>query len=66
MGTWATGPRVDHDPAPGVRPVRCTRSAPGGRDGGGQPERPKGTVLKTVVAAMSPWVQIPPPPRGEQ
>ncbi|CAK7287196.1 hypothetical protein SGPA1_50162 [Streptomyces misionensis JCM 4497] len=26
------------------------------------PERPKGTVLKTVVAAMSPWVQIPPPP----
>ena len=32
---------------------------------GGLPERPKGTVLKTVVAAMSPWVQIPPPPQDE-
>ncbi|MEU2913806.1 hypothetical protein ACWCQ0_28825 [Streptomyces massasporeus] len=24
------------------------------------------TILKTVVAAMSPWVHIPPVPRGEQ
>lgn len=31
-------------------------------DLGGVPERPNGTVSKTVVGASSPWVQIPPPP----
>ena len=30
--------------------------------GGGLPERTNGTVSKTVVAARSPWVQIPHPP----
>ena len=29
---------------------------------GGVPERPNGTVLKTVGGSRPPWVQIPPPP----
>ena len=60
----ASGPRVDHRhrarPEPGtLYPLRPRWV--GAR--GGLPERPKGTVLKTVVAAMSPWVQIPHPPQ---
>lgn len=48
--TRGNGPRVGHGPAKHPGPVRCTCYAPGGRGGGGLPERPKGTVLKTVVA----------------
>ena len=47
----------------GRMPVGSSRSTPGGTGTRWVAERPKGTVLKTVVAAMSPWVQIPPPPR---
>jgi hypothetical protein len=56
------GPRVGQSRARGRRPVRCRCSGAGRAGRGGLPERPKGTVLKTVVAAMSPWVQIPHPP----
>lgn len=57
------GPMTATPPRPGSVPVICTRAAGLRRERGGVPERPKGTVLKTVVAAMSPWVQIPPPPQ---
>ncbi len=46
---WAHGPRTTHA-AHRRRPVGCSRSATHGRCVGGLPERPKGTVLKTVVA----------------
>lgn len=41
------------EPTRCTRPVLCSRSAAGRRDGGGLPERPKGTVLKTVVAQVT-------------
>jgi hypothetical protein len=53
------GPRTPREAGAGtLYPPR-----PWWRARGGLPERPKGTVLKTVVAAMSPWVQIPHPPQ---
>ena len=50
-------PPLDGRPDHGPRGLAPTRLA-----AGGVPERPKGTVLKTVGRASVPWVRIPPPP----